>query len=224
MSRGSGNVGSNREKEIRRKFVDKDYVEAVILLPENMFYNTTAPGNIIVINKDKKHKGEILLINASKEFVKGRPKNYLTEENIRKIVEVYRDWREVEGFSKIITIEEAARNDYNLSPSRYVSVGEEEEYLPIDEVLVELAQVEEERTKLIETLVEMDDELMERYLEGEEVGEQDLYRCLKKGMKEGQFAPLVCGSSFKVIGIQPLMDLINLAIPSPLEKLSLIHI
>lgn len=171
VSRGSGNVGSNREKEIRRKFVDKDYVEAVILLPENMFYNTTAPGNIIVINKDKKHKGEILLINASKEFVKGRPKNYLTEENIRKIVGVYRDWREVEGFSKIITIEEAARNDYNLSPSRYVAVGEEEEYLPIDEVLVELAQVEEERREIDKELDAILRKLgLETYLSGKETG------------------------------------------------------
>lgn len=115
------------------------------LLTDNLFYNTTAPGNIIVINKDKPHKGEILLINASKEFAKGRPKNYLTEENIKRIEDVYKDWEVIDGFSKIITNEEAARNDYNLSPSRYVATGEKEEYLPVDEVLVELEQVEEER-------------------------------------------------------------------------------
>lgn len=145
VSRGSGNVGSNREKKIRKKFVDKDFVEAVILLPENMFYNTTAPGNIIVMNKDKRHKKEILLINASKEFAKGRPKNYLTEENISKIEDAYKNWQELKGFSKIIPIDEVVRNDYNLSPSRYVTTGEKEEYLPIDEALVELAQVDEER-------------------------------------------------------------------------------
>jgi type I restriction enzyme M protein len=150
VSRGSGNVGSNKEKDIRKKLVDKDYIEAVILLPENMFYNTTAPGNIIVINKDKKHKGEILLINASREFAKGRPKNYLTDKHIEKIEEVYKNWKTVDGFSKIISMDEAAKNDYNLSPSRYVAVGSKEEYLPIDEALVELAQVEEER-KEIET-------------------------------------------------------------------------
>ncbi len=168
-SRGSGKRGSDKERDIRRKFVDKDFIEAVILLPENMFYNTGAPGNIIVIDKEKKHKGEILLINASKEFAKGRPKNYLTEESIRKIEEVYKDWREVERFSKIITNEEAARNDYNLSPSRYVGVGEKEEYLPIDEALVELAQIEEEREEIEAELKAIVQKLgFERYLAGEE--------------------------------------------------------
>lgn len=155
VSRGSGNVGSNREKEIRKKFVDNDFVEAVILLPENMFYNTTAPGNIIVINKDKKNKKEILLINASKEFAKVRPKNYLTEENIKKIEDFYKNWQELESFSKIITIDEVIKNDYNLSPSRYVATGEIEEYLPIDEALVELAEVEEERREVDKELKEI---------------------------------------------------------------------
>lgn len=169
VSRGSGNVGSNKEKDIRKKFVDWDYVEAVILLPENMFYNTTAPGNIIVINKEKKHKGEILLINASKEFAKGRPKNYLTDDHIRKIEEVYKNWQEVDGFSKIITKEEAAKNDYNLSPSRYVTVNEKEEYLPIDEALVQLAQVEEERKEIEGELKAIVQKLgFERYLTGKE--------------------------------------------------------
>ena len=78
LSRGSGNEGSNRERDIRKAFVEKDFVEAVILLPENLFYNTTSAGIILIINKEKKHKNEVLLINASKIFEKGRPKNFLT--------------------------------------------------------------------------------------------------------------------------------------------------
>lgn len=105
-----------------------------------------------MINKAKKHKGEILLINASKEFAKGRPKNYLTDENIKKILDAYFGWKEIEGFSKIITIEEARKNDYNLSPSRYVSVDEKEEILPVEDILVELAKVKEERRKVDEEL------------------------------------------------------------------------
>ena len=155
VSRGSGNVGSNKEKEIRRKFIDDDFVEAVILLPENLFYNTTAPGNIIVLNKGKKREKEILLINASKEFAKGRPKNYLTQTNIKKIEDAYKKWGEIEGFSKIITVDEAVRNDYNLSPSRYVAIAEKEEYLPIDEALVELAEVEEEKKEIDKQLSEI---------------------------------------------------------------------
>jgi type I restriction enzyme M protein len=162
-------VGSNKEKDIRKKFVDKDYIEAVILLPENMFYNTTAAGNIVVINKDKKRKGEILLINASRVFAKGRPKNYLSEEHIKKIEEVYKNWQTLEGFSKTITIEEAARTDYNLSPSRYVPSDEKGEYLPIDEALVELAQVEEERKQIEAELNAIVQKLgFERYIAGEE--------------------------------------------------------
>ena len=157
VARGSGNVGSNREKEIRKKFIDNDFIEAVILIPENLFYNAGGPGNIIVINKSKiqNRKSQILLINASKEFAKGRPKNYFTDENIKKIEDAYKNWQELEGFSKAITIDEAIRNDYNLSPSRYVATGEKEEYLPIDEALVELAEVEDEREEIDKELKEI---------------------------------------------------------------------
>jgi type I restriction enzyme M protein len=122
-----------------------DLVEAVILLPENLFYNTTAPGIIMVVNKAKPHPGEILLINASKLCAKGRPKNYLTPDHIQHIYELYRDWRAEEGLSAIITNEEAARNDYNLSPSRYVASNDVEPPLPLEEALVLLAEAEEER-------------------------------------------------------------------------------
>jgi type I restriction enzyme M protein len=73
VSRGSGNQGSNRERDIRKACVEADLVEAVFLLPENLFYNTTAQGIIMVLNKAKPHPGEILLVNASKLFVKGSP-------------------------------------------------------------------------------------------------------------------------------------------------------
>jgi type I restriction enzyme M protein len=158
VSRGSGNQGSNRERDIRKAFVERDLVEAVILLPENLFYNTSAPGIILVINNVKEegagvvragsprpNKGQILLINGSKEFEKGRPKNYLTAQNIARVTDAYLNWREGEGLSKIITTDEAARNDYNLSPSRYVARDSKEEVLPLEETLVLLSEAEEER-------------------------------------------------------------------------------
>ncbi len=146
-SRGSGNQGSNRERDIRRAFVARDLIEAVLLLPENLFYNTTAPGVIVVINCCKRHPGEILLINASQRFAKGRPKNYLTDDDIAAIADVYHEWRAEAGFSAIITREEAARNDYNLSPSRYVSTDGAEETLPLEEAMVLLREAEEERAE-----------------------------------------------------------------------------
>ena len=161
VSRGSGTRGSHRERDIRRRFIEGDMttpgdlIEAVILLPENLFYNTTAPGIVMVINKQKRHPGEILLVNASRLFVKGRPKNELTEEHVERIAHVYHDWREEEGLSRIITTEEAAANDYNLSPSRYVAQNDEEEVLPLEEAVVRLRQAEEARAEADRALHEV---------------------------------------------------------------------
>jgi type I restriction enzyme M protein len=145
VSRGSGNSGRNKERDIRKEFVDKDLIEAVLLMPENMFYNTSAPGIILVINKCKKEKGNILLINASKLFEKGRPKNFLTDTNIEQIADIYLNCREEEGISKVITNEEAIKNDYNLSPSRYVTQNGIDDTLPIEDAVVQLQEAEEER-------------------------------------------------------------------------------
>ncbi|MBN2251164.1 MAG: SAM-dependent DNA methyltransferase [Candidatus Altiarchaeota archaeon] len=145
VSRGSGNAGANRERDIRKKYVEKDEVEAVILLPENLFYNTTAPGIILVINKNKKHKKEIMLINASKLFEKGRPKNSLTEEHIKKIASLYHDWKEETGASRIISTADAEKNDYNLSPTRYITQNNGPKALPLEEAIVLLKEAEEEQ-------------------------------------------------------------------------------
>jgi type I restriction enzyme M protein len=154
VSRGSGNAGSNRERDIRKEFVEKDLVEAVILLPENLFYNTTAPGIILVINKAKPEdrKNQLLLINAAHLYEKGRPKNFLPEESIKQIADSYLNWKEIENISKIITKEEAARNDYNLSPSRYVAQNGEDDTLDLDNAIVQLKEAEEERQKADEKL------------------------------------------------------------------------
>ncbi len=155
VSRGSGSTGRNRERDIRKAFVENDLIEAVILLPENLFYNTTAPGIILVLNKNKKHKDEILLINASKLFEKGRPKNFLPEKSIKQIAEIYHKWKEEKDISKIITKEEAAKNDFNLSPSRYVVQENEEEVLPLEEAIVLVKEAEEERKEADEKLNEI---------------------------------------------------------------------
>jgi type I restriction enzyme M protein len=147
LSRGSGSKGSNRERDIRKVFVERDLIEAVVVLPENLFYNTPAPGIIMVLNTAKAHPGEILLVNGSKRFEKGRPKNYLTDADIDAIAGAYHDWKAEEMLSSVVETEEAARNDYNLSPSRYVVVDEQEEVLPLEDAVVLLAEAEEERAK-----------------------------------------------------------------------------
>jgi len=154
-SRGSGNTGANKERDIRKQFVEKDLVEAVILLPENLFYNTTAPAVILVVNKDKPKKGEIMLINASGLFKKGTPKNYLPENAVKQISDVFSGWKQEEGLSRVIKNEEAAKNDYNLSPSRYVAQNNGEDILPLEDAVVQYREAEEERAEADKKLKEV---------------------------------------------------------------------
>lgn len=145
VSRGSGSQGRNAEKEIRKAFIDNDWIEGVILLPENLFYNTPAPGIVMFLNKEKpkSRKGQILLINASPEFEKGKPKNFITNDKIKKIATAFHDWKDLEGFAKILKLDQI--EDYNLSPSRYVNNGKTEVLKDVSELLVELSELEEER-------------------------------------------------------------------------------
>lgn len=147
VSRGSGTKGSNRERDIRKAFVDADFVEAVIQLPENLFYNTPSPGIVMVLNKAKRHPGEILLINASKQFEKGRPKNFLSGQNLSGVASAHEAWEERDALSAVITLDEIAASDFNLSPGRYVAVDEEAEVLPLEDAVVLLAQAEGERAE-----------------------------------------------------------------------------
>jgi type I restriction enzyme M protein len=144
VSRGSGNQGSNKERDIRKAFVEADLIEAVVLLPENLFYNTPAPGIILVLNRRKPHPGQILLVNGAKQFSKGRPKNFLEPAHITALADAYLNWQAVDSLSAIITSADATKNDFNLSPSRYVAVGDQTEVLPLDEAVVELREAEEE--------------------------------------------------------------------------------
>src|SRR5207249_11517926 len=114
------------------------------LLPENLFYNTTAPGIILVLNRRKRHPGQILLINGSRQFTKGRPKNYFADEHIAALADAYLKWRAADGVSAIISTAGAAKNDFHLSPSRYIATGDKVEVLPLDEAVVELREAEEE--------------------------------------------------------------------------------
>jgi type I restriction enzyme M protein len=144
VSRGSGNQGASKDRDIRKRFVETDLVEAVFLLPENLFYNTPAAGIILVLNTSKRHGREILLVNGSTQFARGRPKNHLEQLHIATLADTYLEWNAIEGVSAIITLAEAAANDYNLSPSRYVAIGEQAEIPPLDEAVVELHEAEEE--------------------------------------------------------------------------------
>lgn len=146
VSRGSGNASNNKEKEIRKWFVDNDLVDCVLYLPENLFYNTNAPGIVLFVDKHKteKKKDGIILINASLEFEKGTPKNFIPENRQLKIVEAFIKRKEIDKFSKVLSNSEIIQNDYNLSPTRYIHNAEAIEYRPIPEIIEELTVAEEQ--------------------------------------------------------------------------------
>jgi len=123
VTRGSGSKNEDKERNIRRWFVEHDLVEGVILLPDNLFYNTTAAGLILVLarRKTKERRGKIVLVNATHEFAKGTPKNHLTDEGVKKISAAFLSAKPEEGFSAVVTVEQVAEADFNLSPSRFVA-------------------------------------------------------------------------------------------------------
>jgi type I restriction enzyme M protein len=145
-SRGSGNANTNKEKDVRRWFVEQDLIEGVIYLPGNLFYNTTAPGIILVLDKakPKERKNKVFLLNAVNEFTKGDPKHYLAADAIARIADTFNAWKEVDKYARIVTREEIAKNDFNISPNRYIHTGEADEYRPIAEIVEELGAIEEE--------------------------------------------------------------------------------
>ena len=157
VSRGSGSKNANRERDIRQKFVEADLIEGVILLPENLFYNTSAPGIILLLNhsKPEERKKQILLINLSKHFEKGDPKNILSDDAIESATEVYQVWESREKLSRVIILEDAQKTDYNLSPSQFVDVDDKVEHRPMPEILSDLTEVRVAREKADKTLEEV---------------------------------------------------------------------
>ncbi len=139
----------NAEGAIRRFLIEnKNYVDAIIGLPANIFYGTSIPTCIIVMKKCRKEDDNILFIDASKEFKKVKTQNKLREEHIRKIVETYRDRKEIEKYSHCATLQEIADNDYNLNIPRYVDTFEEEEPIDIKAVMAEIKELEAKRADL----------------------------------------------------------------------------
>ncbi len=140
-----------REKRIRAKMLSRknDFIECVILLPEKLFYNTGAPGAIIILRKNKppERRGKVLFINASNEYERHpevRKLNRLGDEHIEKIVKAYREFKDGDGFSRVVDLEEIRENDYNLNVTLYVYPQEEMEEIDVAKEWRELRAIEEE--------------------------------------------------------------------------------
>jgi len=157
VTRGSGSKNEDKERNIRKWFVDRDLVDGVILLPENLFYNTTAAGVIVVLNKRKPvaRKGRIHLLNASRHFRKGKPKNYLPEEDIRALAAMYLKGEAVEGELAVITTQQAEEADYNLSPGRWAAQGSDAEHRPIKTIVADLLTLDATASEIDQTLAKL---------------------------------------------------------------------
>lgn len=157
VTRGSGSKNEDKERNIRKWFVDQDLIDGVILLPDNLFYNTTAAGIIVVLNKRKppSRQGRIVLLNASKRFKKGKPKNYLPEEDIRPLAAMYLKGQAVEGELAVITREQAVESDYNLSPSRWVGQTDGNTMTALHVLLEQYEALCQQETSTAKTLLNM---------------------------------------------------------------------
>jgi type I restriction enzyme M protein len=133
------------EGHIRRYLIeDRNYLDAVIGLPANIFYGTSIPTCILVFKKCREDSDNVLFIDASKEFEKAKNQNYLTDENIDKIITTFKERKDVDKFAHVASLEEIKENDYNLNIPRYVDTFEEEEPIDINAVSQELKALEDE--------------------------------------------------------------------------------
>lgn len=137
------------EGKIRKFLIEKkNYIDAIIGLPANIFYGTSIPTCILVMKKCRQEDDNILFIDASKEFEKVKTQNKLRPEHIQKIIDTYRNRTEIEKYSHCATLKEIVENDYNLNIPRYVDTFEEEEEIDIQAVMAEIKELEAKRTEL----------------------------------------------------------------------------
>ncbi len=148
------------EGKIRQYIIEKqNSLDAVIGLPTNLFYGTSIPATILVFKKCREENADILFIDASKEFEKGKNQNFLTDENIKKIFKTYANRKEIEKYSHRATLEEIRENDFNLNIPRYVDTFEGEEEIDIEAVANNLQNLQKDEKGLQEKIREFCEEL-----------------------------------------------------------------
>ncbi|NCA89867.1 MAG: type I restriction-modification system subunit M, partial [Gammaproteobacteria bacterium] len=129
------------EGRIRTKLLQDGHIDTVIGLPPNLFFSTGIPVCILVLKKCKK-PDDVLFINASEHFEKGKRQNHLLPAHIDKIIATYQYRQEEERYSRRVPLAEIARNDYNLNISRYVSTSEREADIDLGAVQARLVEIE----------------------------------------------------------------------------------
>lgn len=154
------------EGKIREKLLRSGNIYAVIGLPSNLFYNTSIPTCIVVLKKHREGR-DVLFIDASKKFEKGKKQNSMTEEHIDAVIDLYKKRETVEKEAFLASFEDIEKNDFNLNIPRYVDTFEEEEEIDLNEVLgkmqktdEEIEQVQGEMVSLLMELTSPDETIM----------------------------------------------------------------
>jgi type I restriction enzyme M protein len=139
------------EGQIREKLVEENLLDAVIGLPEKLFYGTGIPAVVLVLRKNKPDKN-VLFIDGSREFVSGKSQNQLSHEHVEKIVSAYKHRISVDRYAYLATKQEMAENDFNLNIPRYVDTFEAEEEIDLGQLRIERQQIRNELTELEKTM------------------------------------------------------------------------
>ena len=148
------------EGHIRKYLIeDRNYLDAVIGLPANIFYGTSIPTCVLVFKKCREDSDNVLFIDASNEFDKAKNQNYLTEDNVHKIIDTYTNREAIEKYSHLASMAEIKDNDYNLNIPRYVDTFEEEEPVDLVAVSSQLQALEAEMTTTDATIAKFCEEL-----------------------------------------------------------------
>jgi len=148
----------NTEGKIRKILLDNGAIDTVIGLPSNIFFNTSIPTTVIILKKNRSTK-DVLFIDASNEFEKGKNQNVLTDDHIDKMVETYIQRENIEKYSHVASFEEIVENDYNLNIPRYVDTFEEEEEISLVELSGAMQQTQQELKQAEQNLFAMMNEL-----------------------------------------------------------------
>lgn len=135
------------EGRIREGILKDDLIEAVIGLAPNLFYGTGIPACVLIINKYKPsdRKGKVLFVHGADEMVPGKNQNSLSEENVAKLVETFKEYKDEERFSRIVALDEIKGNDWNLNIARYVDATEPEEPIDVGEEYKKLKELTTKR-------------------------------------------------------------------------------
>jgi type I restriction enzyme M protein len=133
------------EGKIRRKLIEENLLEAVIGLPASLFFGTGIPAAILVFNKARTH-GDVLFIDASRDYQEAKNRNQLTDEHLDRIIQTYRAFETVDKYAYRASPQEIADKDFNLNIPRYVDTFEEEAEIDLDQVKEEIARIESELT------------------------------------------------------------------------------